>query len=516
LSKTGAERCDYCGAVANPRRAAANEVQGAIRDAAQRARRTSFVYVAVVLGISAVSALIALVGQLGMRGASKSARIPKTESAQSRANAPSKDRLGLSQILAEVPKAQEGPAVLFATYRDPDHPLVLLDAKTGKARWIHGAFSKSLSKHQVELSGDKIFIADQNRFIALNVRDGSLAWQASLMVDYKSWGNGIYAAGNRVAVLLQDGTTQVFEVATGRTVWTTRENPPPQHILGAGNHIVQFGRSGRAHGRDTEISVLDLDSSEVQQRFDPRCSTHSIIPPNAPSPSDPLWFSEDGNDVYFFYGINRYCAERWDLRTGKRVWQLNRADRYQMPSTTYRDHPFVVGPEVLVYAAGNNVYAIRRRDGELRKVIDSADMHLEPRYLHGGHLILAASATWDDADCNQAKNCAIWSIDLDKGEVSWRYSLPSLDGHALSSGAPRFVGAFSDESFDVAEVAGNDQVVLDRLNLQTGVSRFHKAFKLGSTFRAPSLAWFGNTLWAQGGGTTAIDTAASAIQFQLE
>lgn len=231
-------------------------------------------------------------------------------------------------------------------------------------------------------------------------------------------------------------------------------------------------------------------------------------------------FSEDGNELYLFYGTFRNCVERWDLPSGRRVWQINHAERGEMPYHSSGHAKFLLGPDKIVYSGSKAVYAIRRIDGEMRGVLSAGDSRLDVDYLRGNLLIVAASATWDGSDCGSAKNCALWAVDLgkaegEKGNVLWRHNLPTLRANEVSYGSPRFVGAFFPDSFTVLAVVSEGGMVLNRLALDTGVSGFHKQLHFSST---PSgFDWIGDAMWVRAGGDyVAIDGATGAIRFTSE
>ena len=174
-----------------------------------------------------------------------------------------------------------------------------------------------------------------------------------------------------------------------------------------------------------EIAVVDLDSGEVRHSLRSRCSTHSIIPAEQPSRGATLLLSPDGEELYVFYGTFRQCAERWNLKTGTMAWQLNRAKNGQQAKSMGVKTEFLLGPEHIFYPASDKaVYALSRSTGELRKVASDADTYLAPLLVKDNLLVATATAGWEGSECGSAKHCALWGIDIAKGNVLWRHTLP--------------------------------------------------------------------------------------------
>lgn len=283
LSSGWSERCEYCGAATNPQVTAAKVAANAVENVTKKAWRRS---IAFTVGMLLFSGLAALIGQLGTRRAVRKAEQPLA--ALSRTTPPASTTpksvvpLSLSQTLGEVSFGESNRAVLFASSRAPDYPLVLLNPLTGKVLWKSPPFGKTVDRNQVIVGKDQLFVADENTLVALRARDGGEVWRTSLMADYKRYSEGLLLSDKSLAVLLQDGTTQAFDPATGKTLWALKQTPPPNRVLGAGKFLLRFGNAGKKRARDAEIVVIDSASGAVVQRLEPRCPTHSIIPPDEP------------------------------------------------------------------------------------------------------------------------------------------------------------------------------------------------------------------------------------------
>jgi outer membrane protein assembly factor BamB len=329
------------------------------------------------------------------------------------------------------------------------------------------------------------------------------------------YAEAVRAAGERVAVLERDGTTQVFDASTGKTVWAHKRTPPPHRLQGAGDLLVEFERAEKPRGRGDEIVVVDLATGEARHRLRPRCSSHSIMPVQTPNWTAPLLLGSDGQELYVTYGDFRFCVDRWDLGTGTLVWQLNQRREGETVRTEHGKSPFLLGDELVLYAGADSaVYGLSRSKGELRKIVAEAEQVLTPAFVQGNLLVVTAVPSWEHRDCGDAKKCALWGVDLAKGAVLWRYALPA-DGRIGSHGlADRLVGRLDPAGLTLAMASGKDQLALDHLDRESGVVKSHKSIKLADELRHLELDR--DLVWVEARGFTGIDAQTGAIRFRLE
>lgn len=513
MTSVESERCDYCGAAINTHVAAAKVAARQVSTATRKAWRRTWIYVAVFLGFSAFMALRA---QRNVEQAvNKASRV--ATSAKPGADVrkgPAREDLQLHALLAAVPRLPGKLSLLFSSSRSPDHALYLLDPETSAVQWKSGPWSKLLSKGQIALLDDKVLVADESRLVALSIKDGTMLWQASLVADFMPYTEGLLVSGDRVAVLARDGTTQAFEASSGKTVWTRKQSPPPNHLYGAGTSLVEFQRVGKGRRTRDEIAVVDLGTGEVRHSLRSRCSTHSIIPAEQPSSGATLLLSPDAEELYVFYGTFRHCAERWNLKTGKMAWQLNRARNGEQARSVGGKTDVLLGQEYLFYPGGDKaVYALRRSSGELRRIASKADMYYAPLLVQGSLLVITATASWDDDECGSAKECSLLGIDIAKDIVLWRHALPPGARPGIHTTAARVAGHFDADGLTLAQVSNQD-LILDRLDLESGVSKLHKQLKFSSD--VGGLAYLGDLFWLSARGFHGVDPKTGSVRYQLD
>jgi outer membrane protein assembly factor BamB len=481
--------------------------------ATRKAWRRSWIYVAVFLGFSAFMALRA---QRNVEQAVSRASRPATPAkpGATPGKAPAREDLQLHALLAAVPGTQGKLSLLFSSSRSPDRALYLLDPATSAVQWKSGPWSNYLSKGQIALLDDKLLVADESRLVALSIKDGTMLWQASLVADFMPYTEGLLASGDRVAVLARDGTTQAFEASSGKTVWTRKQSPPPNHLHGAGTSLLQFQRVGKGRRTSEEIAVVDLGTGEVRHSLRSRCSTHSIIPAEQPSSGATLLLSPDGDELYIFYGTFRHCVERWNLKTGTMAWQLNHARNGEEVRSVGGKTDLLLGQEHLFYPGGDKaVYALARSTGELRRIASKADMYYAPLLVQGNLLVITATASWDDDECGSAKQCSLLGIDTAKDIVLWRHALPPGARPGTNTTASRVAGHFDTDGLTLAQVSNQD-LILDRLDLDSGVSKLHKQLKFSSD--VGGLAFVGDLFWLSSRGFHGVDPKTGSVRFELD
>lgn len=519
IASAKSERCAYCGALLDATAASASV--SANNGAIPRAWRRAWVYLAVVLGFSGFMAFRA------QRNVERAIQRSESNSASASSGRATTQRVShsLSELLATIPQTGGGLAAFFSATPGHDHVLTWVDATTSTVRWTSPSFSHSIGQNQVAVSDDHAYVVDESRLVALQLKDGAVAWEASLVADFMTYSDGFRLVGDQLVVLERDGTTQVFDRRTGKTLWSEKHDSPSRGLLVAGHHVVELLNVAKKRGREAEVHVLDLVTGEITQRLRPRCSTHSIIPANEPSVFSHLLLSQDGEELYLFYGINRACAERWNLRDGTMAWQVNRNSG--LLSITQSSSPILLDADVILYPGDRTVYAIRRKDGQFHEVITSPDNHLLPKFVRGDLAIIAATPTWDRSGCENGKNCSLWAVDIKTGAVVWRHALPKISSSGHRHKMECYRGSLDAAGFTLAQIGGEEQVVLDRLSLDTGVSNFHKQIDLATLKDSMNAGiagiqtfdWMGDTLWLSSYGSrgfTGIDAQTGNVRYRLE
>lgn len=128
----------------------------------------------------------------------------------------------ITTIAAVLPRDGAGGDLLVYTYGVDDgrYKLALIDGRSRATRWQSASLSKNAYQGRLVAGRDLVYLTDQSDLLALSLRDGKPAWQASLVVEPPSGCDEcLRLIGNRVIVLQKDGSLQAFDAQSGERRW---------------------------------------------------------------------------------------------------------------------------------------------------------------------------------------------------------------------------------------------------------------------------------------------------------
>lgn len=406
---------------------------------------------------------------------------------------PGRNNLHLGALLGSVPNDSGKRMLLFSAQIESERALCLLDPETAVTRWASTSWRGPLGKDQIAIWDDKILVVDQSRLVSLDARDGRMLWQASLTADFDPDRKRLMVSEGRVAVLTRDGTAQVFDVSSGRALWARRQNPPPREFIASGNLLIISG--------DNAINVIELEDGKIRQSLQAR-------------QSNLVSFQLDGEDLYVFNGLSSF-VDRWSLKTGNRKWHTNSTGLG--PDIFRRGWGLVLGGEHLLYSFDGAVYAIRKSDGTLERIAFDAEVKPTVLLAQGNLLVIATTPQWDSDDWAKSKNCSLWGFDIAKRVVLWRHNLPNGPQFVLAPIEYRVIGRLGPDGLTLAQ-AGVDELILDRIDPNTGSSSFHRQLKFSRpdfVFARP--VYHGDLLWLTSSkGFHGIDVKTGSVVYHFE
>jgi hypothetical protein len=419
---------------------------------------------------------------------------------------PDPRKLHLDALLGSVPGDSGKRFLLFSAQFKSERALCLLDPDTAVALWTSTAWRGPLSQDQIALSGDRVLVVDQSRLVSLDIRNGTPLWQASLTADFDPDNKRLVVSEERVALLTRDGTTQVFDVSSGKALWTRRQNPPPRGFLVSGNMLIS--RS------DSSINVIDMGDGKVMRTLQPLCPTYSTGTNQRLTAS--AKYQLDGEDLYVFHGVFP-CVDRWDLKTGTRTWQLDQKSDGPGPGVFDTGKgSLLLGDEHLFYSVDSAVYALRKSDGHLRRILFDAGANFATQLVQRNLLVIAVTPHLGTKDWANSENCSLWGFDINKREVLWRHNLPPGPQYNLRNIRDRVIGRFGPDELTLAQT-GDDELILDRIDPDTGNSRFHKQLRFpGTHFDLNRPVYHGDHLWLTSKGFHGIDLKTGSVAYHFE
>jgi outer membrane protein assembly factor BamB len=405
-----------------------------------------------------------------------------------------------------IPAGENGPALaLLKRWEGEKVQLIAFDPAAQAEVWRSGTFNREYYEMSYSSGPSTIYIADQDRLIALDRGTGEVTWQASLAnkVQYPCEAFGcVQRFGDRVVTLARDGSLQGFDAANGALVWTRRLTSTPRWMEDAAGRllIVDNDEANRAI-----VLVLDPASGDALLEFEPACMRNGR--PDRIHINEKFLLAPDGESLTVLDSGIDACAWRYDLRSGAMMWEY-------APESSTSLLPFTWSTSSAVLAADGSAYfTVDQGDATLIVRLDGATgaaqtLLQENRYdveLQSGRdgLLLAVAAP--DFDREQRE---LWAIDTGTGERRWTYRFRT--GHAFDKIYLRHV----DGGLFVGQCLWEDNsCVFEILNTQTGASS-GQANTLDIRSPSGDGAWVGDLLLLTiSGKLYGVDGASGTTRF---
>jgi outer membrane protein assembly factor BamB len=302
-------------------------------------------------------------------------------------------------------------------------------------------------------------------------------------------------SGNRVIVLTRDYTLQAFDSATGEAVWSRRLAGYTTDFWIAGDELLVIDQEA---GEEYSLLQLNLSNGNVYRKITPECVGESGFSPGHLSSSSTVVPDPDSaGSVYLLYGFNPACIDRWDLASGKRLWQSVDEKGYS-PSN---DYSILLASGTLYFAGDNSLWATDTTSGQTRLVAQVQDYEPVPLALSGRRLIVRVKRT------RGTTKFGLWGMDPASGEKIWQRMFDTgvpLDPPDSASGL-----VDSDQSVWTFRMADGRMIVLEfqaqpnrlrftTLDSQNGNATDDKTLKLNiedDYFVPTILGWRDPVVW---------------------
>lgn len=228
---------------------------------------------------------------------------------------------------AFLPAEPAGPApyvLLTAGYDSGKgavvHHIIKADGKDQKAAWTSPDLSATDQERPLLTDGTRLLLPDGRRIVALNLSDGTLAWQAPLSDEFRSWRvardcPGCFALnGTAISAVSADGVLATFDTTNGQSLWTRRLVDVNARVWSVGGLLaIVDGES-----TDRKLFVVDPATGAELHALSPAC----VEPGDTPNFSNTLGSSfqlspvPGAAAVDLAYGSSPACVQRWDLAAG--------------------------------------------------------------------------------------------------------------------------------------------------------------------------------------------------------
>jgi outer membrane protein assembly factor BamB/DNA-directed RNA polymerase subunit RPC12/RpoP len=404
-----------------------------------------------------------------------------------------------------IPSGENGPALaLLKTWQGEKTQLIAYDPVAQRELWRSGTFSREYYEMSYTSGPSHIYLADQDRLIALDRASGAVAWQASAAnkIQFPCDDSAcVLRFGDRIVTLARDGSLQGFVAADGALAWTRRLNSTPRRILDAAGLllVVDTDAENRA-----VVLLLDPASGDTLRQIAPACIRNGR--PDRVHASEQFLLSPTGDSLYVLDSGTDACAWRYDLHSGATVWEYAPPQGSGLLPFAWSTSSALVAEDAVYFSVDKGdpalVVALDAQNGAARVLLEERRYDLVLNSARDGLMLVLATPSYD------RDQRELWAVDTAAGTRRWTYRFRT--GHAFDEIYIRhgengiFVGQCLWEE---------DTCVFELLNAQTGASSGE-----AGTLQVPSAtgdaAWAGDLLLLTlSGKLHGIDASSGAVTF---
>ena len=245
---------------------------------------------------------------------------------------------------------------------------------------------------------------------------------------------------------------------------------------------------------DAFVSIIDPATGKEVQHLAPKCTADPESIPDTLE-TDAAVVMDSDQSLYLMYGTFTACVQRWDVTGGKLAWQTGLKDA----SFTIADDIYPLVSDDSIFVNGRNaVYAVSKKDGKSRALINNADYEFVPLAIHTNTLIVRAKRT------RGSTRYELWGVDIPSGKSLWQHPFTAtepLDEPDRMAGLidrtdSGFTTHLTSAGLVIVTAKGEPhQLVLETLNPETGASTGEKTIGLnvsGSFYSVPDVAGWTN------------------------
>ena len=278
-------------------------------------------------------------------------------------------------------------------YVGSNYGIHAIDAKTGRELWKTrtNGFVKSAP---IVADGVLYVGADDRRFYAMDIKDGSMKWIYKNATD--GYTSSPIVINNLAYTGSKDGSFYAFDVRIGEPAWQILTGKAIESSPALGDGIFVFGTNGGL------IIAIDTVTRKEKWRYDTGIS--DII--SSPLIADGSVFvgSNDGN---IFALTTAKGVLKWKYSTGSNI----------QSSPSYKDETIFVG------SRDNNMYAIDAGTGVLKWKSQAAGY------------VDSSPAISNDIVYFGSRNNFLYALDASTGKLLWRNSTGQNDKDYITSPA---------------------------------------------------------------------------------
>ncbi len=368
-------------------------------------------------------------------------------------------------------------------------------------------------------AGDKFFTVEATGLYAYRASDGTLIWQAALSDKLGYCAGCLTVRGDRAIALTQDYNLEAFDTENGASAWQHRLDGYTNGFAVADGAAWVIDKAGDGYS----LLALDLADGKVRQQIAPVCSNAHLDESSSLDSSSVFLFDPDpavlsaSRAVYFLYGSELGCLERWNAPYAAKVWQTINSNGFSFSG----DDALLPTADTLFFAADNNLWAVDKTTGKLRTLSQGGDYKLVPLALDQGVLIvrterIRGTAQFGLIGVDPAGGNTLWQYTIDKGApLDDPDSIAGLIDGDQTGWTWRLLG---DQMILMIFQADRIQLVFQAINPKDGTAAAGKtiALNISGDFYAPPtlIAWQDPVAWfLVDSDLVGFDAGAMSIKF---
>jgi outer membrane protein assembly factor BamB len=329
-----------------------------------------------------------------------------------------KPALAVESPIALLPVDQaQAPDFIAWTY-DPDadtYQTARINPAKRSVVWRGKTYKDIGDLNAIVAAGDKFFAVAGTGLYAYRSSDGTLIWQAALSDKLGYCAGCLTVRGDRVVALTQDYNLEAFDTENGASAWQRRLDGYTSDYSIADGAAWVIDKTGDGYS----LLALDLADGKVRQQIAPECSNAHLDETGALDSSSVFLFDPDpavlstSRAVYFLYGSELGCLERWNAPYAAKGWQTINSDGFSFSG----DYALLPTADTLFFAADNNLWAADKTTGKLSTLSQGGDYKLVPLTLAQGVLIVRTERT------RGTPQFGLIGVDPAGGNTLWQYTI---------------------------------------------------------------------------------------------
>lgn len=358
-------------------------------------------------------------------------------------------------------------------------------------------------------SSDRVLLTFEEHLYAFDRTTGALIYQLGLpdaIVNYCA--NCLrVVGGDRVAALTAEGTLQVWDAATGNTVWRNAlPGDVPRHLLDvAGNPAVVTRLDDGEYG----VRVFDAATGNVVHTQVPTCTGAFAARVHAYD-----GFVELGDGSYIWHdGISGDCAQRWLPGADAPAWEIAAPPNDAVGQATFADtEPLRVG-NTLVMVTDAGLATVDVDTGASRFVDHHENVDdLDPIAMSGDIVVLTE---YYSRGTGKSQLVGV-DTSTPEGRVVWQVALEGSAGADGSITGQEWLveptaGGVTVATFDV----DGNQISFQHVDPATGISGAPLSIEVDDLMFAEPVGWRdGSLLIGANDHLLAIDPATATVAGQ--